>query len=119
MSLNELLRNLVCDCGALGALVMTADGFPLEEYRSDDLFDLDGCAVEFASFLADTRHVTTLLENGGVEELSLLTERIRVVIRTLSVGMAFFLVLPADAPYGKARYLMRRDQHKILEAMQG
>lgn len=116
MSLNNLLRELSYESGALGALVMTADGVPVGDFRSDDLFDLEGCAEEFAPVLSHVRHVTALLESGGVEELTVRTDRLRVMIATLSEDLALVMVLPGDAGYGRARYLMRRDRGRLLAA---
>lgn len=118
MPLNELLRDLVNECGALGALVMAADGITVDEYRSDDLFDLQGCSVEFVSTLKETHHTTALLDSGEVEELAILTENLRFLIRPLADGLTLFLVLAGDGNYGKARYLMRRDCHKFVELLE-
>jgi len=117
MSLKDLLRDLVYGCGALGALVMDADGITIDEFCSDDLFDLQGCSVEFVSIIRETCNATALLESGGVEEMAVLTENLRVLIRTLADGLALFLVQARDGNYGKARYLMRRDRYKYLELL--
>ena len=117
MSLKELLRDLVYGCDALGALVMDADGITIDEFRSDDLFDLQGCSVEFVSIIRGAHHATTLLESGGVEEMAILTENIRILIRTIADGVTLFLVQTGDGNYGKARYLMRRYQHKFVEIL--
>ena len=117
MSLKELLRDLVYGCGALGALVMDADGITIDDFQNDDLFDLQGCSVEFVSIIRETCHATNLLESGGVEELAVLTDSLRVLIRTLTDGLTLFLVQAGDGNYGKARYLMRRDRHKFVELL--
>jgi predicted regulator of Ras-like GTPase activity (Roadblock/LC7/MglB family) len=117
MSLKDLLRDLVYGCGALGALVMDDDGISLDEFLRDDLFDLQGCAVEYVSAIRETRHATTLLESGGVEEMAILTENLRVLIRTIAGGLVLLLVQAGEGNYGKARYLMRRDLHKFQELL--
>ena len=117
MPLNELLRDLVNGCGALSALVMTADGFPLEEFRSPDPFDLDGCSVAFATILKDTLKLAQSLRSGSLEELTLQTEKLRFIVRSLSGGAALLLLLPVDGACGKARYLLSRDLPKFSEAL--
>ncbi len=117
MSLNELLRDLVNGCGALGALVMTSDGFPLDEFRRDSLFDPEGCSRQFSGILRETLRLTPCPGNGGVKELSLLTEEFRFVIRIMADDVALLLVLPSDGEYGKARYLLARDLRKFSEGV--
>jgi predicted regulator of Ras-like GTPase activity (Roadblock/LC7/MglB family) len=117
MSLKELLRDLVYGCDAVGAVVMDADGIAIDEFLSDDLFDLQGCSVEFVSIIRETCHATALLESGGVNEMAILTKNFRILIRILADGLTLFLVQAGDGNYGKARYLMRRDRHKFIEVL--
>ncbi len=117
MSLSELLRELVTGCDALGALIMDADGIPLAEFRSDELFDLQGCSVECLSIIRESCHATSLLESGGLEELALLTGKFRFLVTPLDDGIWLFLVQPADGIYGKARYLMRLLRHRFLKLL--
>lgn len=116
MTLQELLRGLVYDSGALGALAMTADGDTVAEFRSDDLFDLQGCATECAALLSVARQASAHLESGGLEELSFVTERLRIVMMTVTWRLSLLLVLPAGAVQGRAVYLMRRDRHRFADA---
>ena len=117
MSLNDLLRDLVYGCGALGALIMDNDGIPIDEFCSDDLFDLQGCAVEYVTVIRETRHAASILEGGSFEELAILTENLRVLVRDISDGLVLLMVLAGDGTYGKARYLMRRDLHSFREML--
>lgn len=117
MSLNELLRGVVFGCDAIGALIMDQDGIVVDEFRSDDLFDLQGCAVEYSAAIRETRHATDLLDGGALEELSIATQRLNIFVRALDEGLVLLLFQPREAVCGKARYLMRRDLHLFRDAL--
>jgi predicted regulator of Ras-like GTPase activity (Roadblock/LC7/MglB family) len=117
MLLNVLLRDLVNGSGALGALVMDGDGIAIDEFLSDDLFDLQGCAVEYIAVIRETRHASTLLECGCLEELAIMTESLQVLVRTITEDLVLLVVQAGDGNYGKSRYLMRRDLHKFRELL--
>ena len=116
MTASELLRELVYDAGALGALILDAAGAPLALFQSDDLFDLAGCAADLLPPLRILRESALLGESGGVAEVSIRTETLLLVVMTLDNGAALLLALPAvGGGAGRARYLMRRQRLGICD----
>lgn len=116
MTSPEILRELVYDAGALGALVLDAAGAPLALFQSDDLFDLAGCAGDLLPLLRQLRESALLRESGGVADVTIRTETLRLVVMTLEGGAALLLALPAGGGgSGRARYLMRRQRLSICD----
>lgn len=111
MSYKESLKAITESVGGgLAAIIMGYDGIPIDEYLLDsNQFDLQLLTVEYANLLRDIRHTVELLENGAMEEVSIATDRLRVLVRIINDQFFLVLVLTVDGNYGKGRYLLRRE----------
>lgn len=102
-SLKELAESVN---GGLAAIIMGCDGIAIDEYLLDGSpDDLPLLVAEYANLFNDIKRTAELLENGKMEEVSLATDSIRVLIRVISEEFFLVLVLAADGNYGKGRYL--------------
>jgi predicted regulator of Ras-like GTPase activity (Roadblock/LC7/MglB family) len=102
--------------GGLAAIIMGYDGIPIDEYITENsTFDLQLLAVEYASLLRDIKRTVDLLENGDMEEVSIATDRLRVLIRVISEEFFLALVITAEGNYGKGRYLISREAAKLRD----
>ncbi len=115
MSFRSILRNIVDECGGgLGAVLMGADGIPIEEYVTDRIpegplqEDIGSAGVEFSRILEEIRKAADALGGGAVCETVVSLARMSLVFRPVDGETLLALVLAADGNLGKARYLIRR-----------
>ena len=115
MSYKESLKTVTESVGGgLAAIIMGYDGIPIDEYLVDSTqFDLQLLTVEYASLLRDIRRTVELLENGAMEEVSIATDRLRVLVRVINDQFFLVLVITVDGNYGKGRYLLNREAFKL------
>lgn len=96
--------------GGLAAIIMGYDGIPIDEYLVDSTqFDLQLLTLEYANLLRDIRRTVDLLENGVMEEVSIATDKLRVIVRVINEDFFLILVITVDGNFGKGRYLLSRE----------
>jgi predicted regulator of Ras-like GTPase activity (Roadblock/LC7/MglB family) len=119
MSLRTSLKELTESVGGgLASIIMGYDGIPIDEYLLENPpFDLQLLVVEYANLLTNIRRTVDLLENGKMEEISIATDSIRVLIRVISEEFFLVLVIAADGNYGKGRYLVSRAALKYRDEL--
>ncbi len=119
MSYKESLKNLAESVdGALTAIIMGYDGIPIDEYFVESTpFDLQLLTVEYANLLRDIRRTVNILENGVMEEVSIATDRLRVLVRVINEDFFLILVITTDGNYGKGRYLLSREAFKLKDEL--
>ena len=115
MSFRSILRSIVEECGGgLGAVLMGADGIPIEEYVTDRIpegplqEDIGNAGVEFARILEEIRKAADALGGGAVNETVVSLARMCLVFRPIDDETFLALVIATDGNLGKARYLIRR-----------
>ena len=115
MSFRSILREIVEECGGgLGAVLMGADGIPIEEYVTDRIpegplqEDIGNAGVEFSRILDEIRKAADALGGGAVHETVVSLARMSLVFRPIDSETFLALVLSTDGNLGKARYLIRR-----------
>ena len=97
--------------GGVAAVLMGFDGITVDSFATaghdDALPDIQTLAMEFAHLIAQARRTLQSLDAGALEEFTLRTDTLMLVVRVLT--QEYFLacaVLPTGN-LGKARYLMR------------
>lgn len=96
--------------GGLAALIMGYDGIAIDEYLVESSkFDLQLLSVEYSNLLKDIRKTVELLGTGSMEEVAIVTDLLRVIIRVINEQFFLVLVMTADGNYGKGRYLIQRE----------
>lgn len=115
MSFRSILRDIVEECGGgLGAVLMGADGIPIEEYVTDRIpegplaDDIGSAGVEFSRILDEIRKAADALDGGAVHETVVSLARMSLVFRPIDGETFLALVIASDGNLGKARYLIRR-----------
>ncbi len=102
--------------GGLAGLLMGFDGIAVETYVAADQAgapDINTIGMEFSFLLTQVRKAAESLELGGVNEVSIRTERLTVVMRALSADYFVALAIRAEGNFGKGRYLLRVVTPKI------
>ena len=119
MAFRAILQGIVEQCeGALGSVVMGYDGIAIEEFLAEEgPLDVQLLAVEYASILKEIKRTAGVLQIGDLEEVSIVSDSCRVIVRGVSEDFFVALIQAPDGNYGKGRYLLRRDAPKLKEAL--
>lgn len=94
--------------GAVAATVMAVDGIPvhMHEVSSNDV-DVSSLLVEYSSLIAQVSRSAQMFAAGGLEELSIRSERLTAIIRPVTAEYFLALAMRSTANTGKGRYLLR------------
>jgi len=115
----EILQEIVDGtAGAIGAILMGYDGIAIDQhFKESEGNDLSLVAVEYSNVLKEIRKTAEILNTGVMEEVSVKTERLYVIIRTLNDEYFVALTLKRDGNFGKGRYLLLREAPRLREAL--
>jgi predicted regulator of Ras-like GTPase activity (Roadblock/LC7/MglB family) len=75
-------------------------------------------AIEYGNVLKEIRNAAAVLAIGEMEEVNIQTRRYRFVIRAITEEYFVVLALDRDGNLGKGRYVLRRDNELLREALQ-
>ncbi|MCD6527540.1 MAG: roadblock/LC7 domain-containing protein [Desulfuromonas sp.] len=105
--------------GARSIVLMGCDGIAVDQVnRAESMVeDTHNIVVEFAAVVKELIHTTTLLSVGDLEEVTVKCENLTIVITMLNAEYFVALLLDTDGHIGKGRYLLKRDAHKLREAL--
>ena len=111
----DSLRRLVEQTeGGIAGLLMGFDGITVESYSQDSKkFDIQTVGMEFSYILTQVRKAADILEAGSVEEISIRTDRLVILIRMLSKDYFLALAVQPTGSAAKGRYLLRITAPKI------
>jgi predicted regulator of Ras-like GTPase activity (Roadblock/LC7/MglB family) len=108
MFLDELSRISNRIEGALALSLVARDGIPVESVSSDPDLDLEVLAAEL---IAQARSISDNhrdLDVGEVQQLSVMTDRLTLMVSSVAADYYLLLVLGPEGNYGKARFELRR-----------
>jgi predicted regulator of Ras-like GTPase activity (Roadblock/LC7/MglB family) len=108
----ERMRELVDRLeGGVAGVLMGFDGINLDSYAKSGheqaLGDIQTMAMEFAHLIAQARRTLQSLDAGALEEFTLRTDTITLVVRVLTTEYFLACAVLPEGSLGKARYLMR------------
>ncbi|MCG5055918.1 MAG: hypothetical protein KA712_23420 [Myxococcales bacterium] len=94
--------------GGLAGILMGFDGISVEAYtRPPATTDINTVGMEFAHVLTQVRRAAELLEVGGLQEVTLKTDELAVLVRVLDDEYFLACAMKPEGNLGKARYLLR------------
>ena len=94
--------------GALALSLVARDGIPVESVGSGPGMDLEALAAEMISQARAISDNHRELEVGDVQQLSVTTERVTLMVSTVTPDYYLLLVLGPEGNYGRARFELRR-----------
>jgi predicted regulator of Ras-like GTPase activity (Roadblock/LC7/MglB family) len=115
MSFREHLQH-VCSSvdGAIACSLMGVDGIEVETAQpGGGDFDVKALLVECSGLLRGARDAAESAAAGGVDELSMATEKLTAVARVVSPEYFMVVALAPGGNVGKARYLLRVTAPKL------
>ena len=111
----DSLRTLVEKSdGAVAGLLMGFDGIAVESFaKESQKLDIQTIGMEFSFILAQVKKAADIIEGGSVEEITIRTERLTLLIRVLSKDYFVALALQPGGNSGKVTYMLRATAPKI------
>lgn len=96
--------------GGLGALIMGADGLPVEKFFSAEGRDanLDVAAAEFTSLVRNASRSGKDLDLGNLQELVVALDNVTIVMRLFNRDYFAVLAIKPDGNLGRGRYELRK-----------
>jgi predicted regulator of Ras-like GTPase activity (Roadblock/LC7/MglB family) len=107
VSFREVLDRVGKQEGVLGAVVIGEDGIIVERNSVDPDFDSELASVEYVGSCRDIHRAMESLEAGDVEEVTVVTEKHKLLLRTISPGYFLALFLGPDASLGRGRFALK------------
>jgi predicted regulator of Ras-like GTPase activity (Roadblock/LC7/MglB family) len=109
--LQEVCRR--CD-GAVACSLMGMDGIEVDTHFTGTTdVDVKPLLIEYSGLFRGARDAAETHAAGGVDELSVATDKILTVARLISPEYYLVLALAPDGNVGKARYLLRITAPKL------
>ena len=100
--------------GAVACSLMGVDGIEVETHLQDGgELDVKNLLVEYSGVLRSAREAAEAHSAGGVDELSISTDRLQAIVRLVTPEYFMVVALTPGANLGKARYLLRVTAPKL------
>ncbi|HVT57933.1 MAG TPA: roadblock/LC7 domain-containing protein [Thermoanaerobaculia bacterium] len=94
--------------GVLALSLVARDGIPIESVSSDPDLDLEVLAAELVAQARSISENHRDLNVGAVQQLSVLTDRLTLIVSAVTEEYYLLLVLGPEGNYGRARFELRR-----------
>jgi predicted regulator of Ras-like GTPase activity (Roadblock/LC7/MglB family) len=113
VSFKEVLDKVGRLEGLLGAVVIGEDGIIVERNTVDPDFDTELASVEYIGSCRDINRAMESIESGDVEEVTVVTEKHKLLLKTVSPGYFLVLILGPGASLGKGRFELKRASYDL------
>jgi predicted regulator of Ras-like GTPase activity (Roadblock/LC7/MglB family) len=124
----EHLQKLVDNVeGGQAALLMGFDGIEVQSYTREGTKNSGGKVIdaefvknvggEFSFIFGQIRKAAEILEIGGIQEVTIKSDSLVIIIRQLTEDHFAAMVLSESGNFGKARFLLRITAPKILREL--
>ena len=115
----EVLQSVVDNTeGGVAALIMGYDGIPVEQYLIDGAeVSVETVGMEYSVILKEIRKAAEMLDAGDAREVSIQAENMTTLIRMLTPEYFVAMTLKPNGNFGKARYLLRLNAQKLVDAL--
>lgn len=116
MNFSDVLRETVERVdGAVSAMIIAADGIPVQEHVSEKLVDLTGLGAEASAMIRDINLASENLGLGEAREFSIISDTCGIIMRRITPEYYLALVIKPDGNYGKGRFILRSAIPKLEE----
>jgi predicted regulator of Ras-like GTPase activity (Roadblock/LC7/MglB family) len=114
MNFSDVLKESVDRVdGAVSAMIIAADGIPVQEYVSEKLIDLTGLGAEASAMIRDINLASENLGLGEAREFSLISDMCGIIMRKINADYYLALVIKPEGNYGKGRFVLKSANPKL------
>ncbi len=108
MNFSDVLKESVDRVdGAVSAMIIAADGIPVQEYVSEKLIDLTGLGAEASAMIREINLASENLGLGEAREFSLISDMCGIIMRKINADYYLALVIKPEGNYGKGRFVLK------------
>ena len=93
--------------GGAAGILMGFDGIAVDSYARPGSVDVQVVSAELAHVIAEVRRTANGAGIGALQEMSMRTDKLAVLIQLVTRDYFLALGIPSDGNLGKARYLLR------------
>lgn len=94
--------------GTVALSLVGKDGMPVESFSSNPELDMEVLAAELIAQVRSISENHRELSVGEVQQFSVTTDRMTIMVSALTDDYYLLLVLGEDGGYGRARFELRR-----------
>ena len=114
MSFNSVLEGIGRRIeGVLGVAVIGDDGIIVDRCATDPEFDSELASLEYVASCKDLKRASDSIEAGALEEVTVVSERATVLLRTISPGYFIILLMRPGQSLGRGRYEIKRASYEL------
>lgn len=95
-------------------LVMGTDGLPIEKLVQNSDLNIELLLAEFTTILRNTTQTALEVDAGGLDEIVLMTDRMILLLKTITSEYVILLILRQGANLGRARFELKKARY-VLE----
>lgn len=101
--------------GSLGALIMGADGLPVEKFFTEDgdAANLDVAAAEFTSLVRSAMRSGKDLDLGSLHEMVIVLGKVTFLVRLFNRDYFVCLAMKPEGNLGRGRYELRKAELQL------
>jgi predicted regulator of Ras-like GTPase activity (Roadblock/LC7/MglB family) len=94
--------------------LMGIDGLPIEKVIRNESLNVELLIAEFTGILRNTAQTSTEVEAGNLDELIVMTDRLILLLKSITPEYFIMLILPEGANIGRARFELKKARY-VLE----
>lgn len=114
MNFTDVLKETVDKVdGAVSAMIIAADGIPVDEYAKERVIDLTGLGAEASAMIRDIGFAAENLRLGEAREFSIISDTCGIIVRKINAEYYLALIIRPDGNYGKGRFVLKTTVPKI------
>ena len=108
MDFNEIVEEMVNRSEGRAGLIMGKDGIAVSNYvKKDDLYDIERVGIEYNRIIQSIKDITKNLSFGEINEIALVTDKYRILIKPLDSEYFIALAVDVDVFPGKASFILK------------
>jgi predicted regulator of Ras-like GTPase activity (Roadblock/LC7/MglB family) len=101
----------------LAVAIGDMDGIILDEYKIDPLFDITSLVAEYSGIWRTVEKASLSLDLGSSQEISILTEKITVIVKKINAGYFLLLAAKSEKNFGKGRFFVKKEIAALVEEL--
>lgn len=110
----EALREIAGKLNDLEALfLMGIDGLPIEKVVRNQNLNIEMLTAEFTTILRSSNRIGIDVSAGPTEELILLSDKMSVIMKSITPDYFFMMICTPDANLGRARFELKKAKYHL------
>jgi predicted regulator of Ras-like GTPase activity (Roadblock/LC7/MglB family) len=94
-------------------LLMGIDGLPIEKVIRKQELNIEMLTAEFTTVLRNSNQTASEVNAGATDELIILSEKMSVIMKTITPDYFFMMICNPDANLGRARFELKKAKYLL------